>query len=549
MKLNLNEINIPLIFKRLCLSGVLCVFILLLLQQVTNRVKLKPLKGYFIQKKCSDISAAGWFSGDYQSGTEAFLNEGFGFRNFLVRLDNEIRFLLFKKTNTESVIIGKENFLYEHCYLLAYNGKDFVGENAINDTVAKIKFLQDTLNSLGKKLLIVIAPSKARIYPEYISDSLNSGPEHATNYMFYKKYFNAAGVNYIDFNAIFQNKKSDSPYLLFPQLGIHWSRLEAVNAIDTIIKRLGDLSGAHLPEIVIRSVKEKRELEEPDDDIVNSMNLLFLPQFKKMGYPEFEINKTNKNLKNLMMVADSYWWDVFLRQIPKNIFADNEFWYYNKEIWGNGFMGKLNADSVDMKRRILQKDYIVIMATESNLYRLGYGFIGQAISALKNPISPTQKELIDIKNNIQNNKNWLGQIIEKAKAKNISIEEMMDLDANWYFQFHGPILQDLTLSDYKQLVYSSKNWIDEVTIKAEEKKISLDSAVTMDARWKMNQDLNNSAFNQPTVQSIEKVKESILHNYEWMEQIREKAKKRGISVDSMISIDAQWFIEHQKAKN
>jgi hypothetical protein len=311
----------------------------------------------------SPLSVESWFSGDYQHTTDDYNNEAFGFRNFFVRLHNEIRFLLFKKTNAEGVIIGKDDYLYEYGYILAYKGREFMGEQVLNDTIAKIKQLQDTLRLFDKHLIIVMAPSKPRIYPEFLPDSVGPDPGEKTNYEFFSRRFKETGVNYINFSPIFEAKKKESEYLLFPQLGVHWSRLEAVRAADTMINYMATISGVDIPRIKIKSIIKKDTLEDPDNDIINSMNLLWYPEFKKMGYPEIEIIEKNKVKKNIIVVADSYWWDIYLRDIPKKVFENNEFWYYNKELWGNNYLGKTDPKTIDIKRHLMHSDYIIVLCS------------------------------------------------------------------------------------------------------------------------------------------------------------------------------------------
>jgi len=543
--------NIGLWVKRTLLAGILLMFLGLFLQQYFIPVKLQKLDGYFIPKIYDGIKLETWLSGNYQHQTEDYVNEEFGFRNFLVRLHNEITFLLFNKTNTKSVVIGKENYLYEYGYIIAYNGKEFLGESAITDSVSQIKRLQDTLNTFGKQLLVVFAPSKVRTYPEYISDSLNPDPDRNTNYKFFKQQFENQGVNFLDFNPIFLNKKETSEYLLFPQLGVHWSRLEAIRAYDTIMKKLSQVANLNLPEIKIKAIREKEELEDPDNDIVNSMNLLFYPPYKKMAYPEYEIVKEHRDMRNLMMIADSYWWDVFLQQIPKKTFDNNEFWYYNKEVWGNSFFGKKHADSLDLKRKILQNDLFILLCTESNYSRIGFGFVKQAINALRKPIQMTTEEKTEYKKAIKENKTWYADIERKASERKISIDSMIMLDAEWAFQHKGPLRKKTTLDDVKASIFINKEWLKEITKKAKEKNISVDSMVTVDAIWYMQSVLKITA-DESTINvrdlSIVQIKEMIRHNTQWMSEINTKAKKRGISIDSMLTLDANWFKKENSAK-
>jgi hypothetical protein len=327
---------------------------------------------------------------------------------------------------------------------------------------------------------------------------------------------------------------------------VHWSRLEAVRAADTMINYLAAISGADIPRIKITSITKKDTLEAPDNDIVNSMNLLWYPKYKKMAYPEVKIEDKNKQKKNIIVVADSYWWDIYLRDIPKKVFEYNEFWYYNKELWGNNYLGKTDPRKTDIKRHILQSDYIIVLCTESNLSRLGFGFFGQAMSAMRQPIKPTSSELSDIKTAIKNEKAWYSQIQQKASERKLSVDSMLTLDALWYFQRKGPLKKEISLEDVKESIRVNEGWMKEITKKAEERKISLDSMMTEDALWFMKNHLQGTAQKKKEVLTMEIVRDRIAHNYEWMEQSREKAKKRNIPVDSMINMDARWYMEQNK---
>jgi hypothetical protein len=392
----------------------------------------------------------------------------------------------------------------------------------------------------------VIAPSKPRIYPEFLPDSVGPEPAEHTNYAFFSKHFKERGISYIDFNPIYAAKKSTSEYLLYPQLGVHWSRLEAVRAADTIINYLAQRSSTDLPRIKITSVTPKDTLENPDNDIINSMNLLWYPKFKKMAYPEIEIDDKKKQKRNIIVIADSYWWDIYLRDIPKKAFEYNEFWYYNKELWGNNYLGKTDPKKIDIKRHLLQSDYIVVLCTESNLSRLGFGFFGQAMAAMRRPISPTAEELNDIRTVIRNEKAWFQQIRQKATERKLSVDSMLTLDALWYFQRKGPLKKEISLEDVKESIRVNEGWMKEIAKKAEERKISVESMMTEDALWFMREHLQGVAQKKKEVLTLEVARDKILHNYEWMEQIREKAKKRGVSLDSMINMDARWYLEQNK---
>lgn len=528
---------------------ILAPFYILFTQQYFRFIKsykVEKLDGYFIEKVYNSFQIENWFNGDYQKTTEEYLNEGFGFRNLYLRLYNQLKFNVFKKTSTFGVVIGKENYLYEINYINAHNAIEYIGDNAINDTIQRIKFLQDSLQTLGKTLLIVMAPSKAHIYPEYIPDELIKTPQNRTYYDAYTKGFTASNVNYIDFNQMFLNKKNKSEHLLFPQLGVHWSRLEAVLATDTILKYLSAKSQTPLPEIKINSVVVKNELESPDDDIIKSMNLLYYPKHKSQAYPKFTIDSVNKFKKNIMVIADSYWWDIYLQEIPKNVFANNEFWYYNKEMWGNNYLGKTDPKTVDIKRHILQSDYIVLICTESNYDKMGFGFISSAINNLKRKITPTAQEIEDIRADILKNKEWVDQIKDKANKRNLTFDSVLVEDIHWRFQYKGPLKQTISMEDVIASIKVNETWLNEIREKAKKENVSEDEMIKRDARWFMETVLKvkpteQTPDNKP--KNFNEVVNFIRKTPEWMNQINEKAKQRGLSVDSMITLDAIWYMQ------
>lgn len=543
-----------LLFKRLLFSAVFLVFLLLLLQQLfqfSKKYKVEKLDGYFVPKNYVPVTSESWFNGDYQKTTDEFLNANFGFRNLFVRANNQLKFLLFNKTSAFGVIIGKENYLYEINYLNAYNRIEYIGDKAINDTIRQIKTLQDTLKHLGKELLVVLCPSKARIYPEFIPNDFIEPTALKSYYEAYSNGFKKSGINYIDFNNLFSLKKEKSKELLIPQLGIHWSRLEAIYAADTIINYLSQKSLVSLPRIKITSVNKKDELVSPDDDIVKSMNLLWYPSFQKMSYALFDIDSINRTKKNALVIADSYWWDIYLQDIPKNVFANNEFWYYNKEMWGNNYLGKTDPKNIDIKRKILQNDYIIIVVSESNYDKMGFGFISSALNCLRRAIKPTPHELEEIKTAILKNSEWVDQIKVKAENRKITFDSLLIEDANWRFQHKGPLNKSISREDVKATILNNSGWMEEIKAKASSRGITIEDMIEQDVDWYMLNVLKiplaeSKPVNKPT--NYKEVIGFIKKTPEWMNQINEKAKKRGLSVDSMITLDAIWYMKENHIK-
>ena len=79
-----------------------------------------PLKGdveYFPDMK---FSVGSWKDESFQKAKEKYLNQQFGFRNFFVRLNNQIYYSIFCQAKANGVVVGKQGYLYEENYINDY---------------------------------------------------------------------------------------------------------------------------------------------------------------------------------------------------------------------------------------------------------------------------------------------------------------------------------------------------------------------------------------------------------------------------------------------
>ena len=86
------------------------IFVLLfipILQMQFSVVNVKPLNGAIKSVERPNINFSSWFSEDFQSQAEKYLNQIFGFRNWFVRLNNQVNYSLFNIAQAKGVIVGK----------------------------------------------------------------------------------------------------------------------------------------------------------------------------------------------------------------------------------------------------------------------------------------------------------------------------------------------------------------------------------------------------------------------------------------------------------
>lgn len=402
-------------------SGLACLLLLLMLSPLVQfSVRLfeeNPLNGHFEQIEKPDLNKKSWLSGDYQNQYKTYFKEQVGFSNFLVRLHNQIHFDLFKQVNTKDVVVGKNNVLYDGRHINALQGKDFLGTKLIHKNVVQLRNVTDSLKANGKQILIVLAPNKARYFRDEVPTTKKiAGP---TNYESYLTYFNQFNIAYLDFNEWFLQQKTKQSINLIPKYGIHWSEYSATFVEDSIINYCNQYFGYQLPHYRINKLVSTKTPSDLDYDLGKSLNLFSKPSDENYNYPQKDIISGQK--KKLLAVGDSYFKMLYLTGFTKDIFDSDGLWYYNREVLKEGLPEKKPRP---LKEVLPETDIVIIMLTEWNLYRLGFGII-EEIDSYYTGNKIESNEVRYFINRIRSDQNWLEGERKKAIERGISLDTMI----------------------------------------------------------------------------------------------------------------------------
>ncbi|HEX5625187.1 MAG TPA: hypothetical protein VFX48_04145 [Saprospiraceae bacterium] len=392
----------------------------------------EPLHGALTEKMNLPLSEDSWLDGRFQKYREEYLNDHFGFRNTAVRIHNQIDFSVFKKVHARSVVIGKENVLFEENYITTYFGRDFIGEEAIRKRMSQLRKIQDSLAVHGKTFLLVFAASKGQFYPEYFPDSC-SQTKGSTNYEFHLKLAREYQINHIDFNAWVVEQKEHMEYPWYPKYGIHWSYYAACRVADSLLHYIEAKRHVDMPDLKWNRIRMESARKD-DRDIERGMNLLFSLKGPELAYPDiyFE-SKEGKDKISAMVVADSYFWSLFNLGIG-NSFEDLAFWYYQSQVWRPHVEFPEVATPELRKKALRSNDLVILMATDANLYNLGWGFMDfiEAFIDDQSYIEPDFNERVEsLKNYIPTDSAWIRDIRIKAAQRGLTVDSMITLDAIW----------------------------------------------------------------------------------------------------------------------
>lgn len=379
----MKKLKIDSVVKVLLFVGIVA---LLFVPMFSNRYKLfefSALDGSYSQAEDAELTLVNWLEGSYQDQKQRYIEDHSVFKPLFVRLYNQYYFDFYNVARANLVEVGKSGYLYEKGYINAHLGRDFIGNEKINEKVRRLARIVDTLRTKGVELIVVFAPGKGSFYPEYIPDEFNPSHKTVTNYEVYNDELLKADIHYLDFNSWFVNNKSTSEYPLFPKTGIHWSKYGELLAADSIIHYINSISQfKKAPELMLGDVVVSSEMQDTDDDIEKGMNLLFNIPDLEMGYPAYSFKEEKyPNQPKVLTVADSYYWGMFNWGLSNSAFNTGQFWYYNEAIYPDSYEKPIRVSDINIVDEVEKNDLIILMSTDANLHKFAFGFVDQLFEA------------------------------------------------------------------------------------------------------------------------------------------------------------------------
>jgi len=305
------------------------------------------------------------------------VNARFFGREFLIRWTNEIWFRLFRQCASPSanITVGNQDQLFEDSYLAEYcMARVSAGE--LEPMVRDIKAFQDVCKRLGVRCVLVVTPSKAAIYPEFVPARWMKlyapGPRA---YDIFVPLLKKHGVCFLDGRVLATQAKPKAPAPLFPKGGIHWGQYLASLVTDGVVSELR-AQGAPLAPMDFRPIHVDDKPGMEDKDLINLMKLA-----RPWRYPVSKVEaKPNPAVDgrrpSLAVIGDSFMWRMLQYLASSQQFSEiNSYFYYklykssNPDI-DNSFFTKGTGivrqptGQVDFNREIYGADCLILEINE-----------------------------------------------------------------------------------------------------------------------------------------------------------------------------------------
>ena len=336
---------------------------------------------------------AGILDGSVFRATEEWFSGHVGLHNLWVRLDNQVSYTLFRESPVREtgtrVVVGPDDWLFEYAYITAAVTPSPHSTEQLEAMAALIRRVQDKLARRGPRLLLVVAPSKVELYPEYVSPLHFAGRNPATiktTYEQLRPLLHAAGVEFFDGPARFAAWKASGQEHLFARTGTHWSYFAIYHTALELRGLLNPHLHRHLPALELASL-DYRAPQRTDTDLHRLLNLL-LPPFHETDQPFPKLAAQSEtpaeNLPRLLWVNDSFGLGLIDTLYQANAMQATDCLYYFQNIYQLPGFVKSDREiaAIDWENYIHEFDAVVVVLTEVAFDAGGWGFFDALDAAL-----------------------------------------------------------------------------------------------------------------------------------------------------------------------
>ena len=356
---------------------------------------------------------------------------------------------LFDQITNQFIVKGNDDKTYfEESYVISYTGETYLGNDVINKNTRQLKLIQDMLHAKGTTLLPVFVLGKASYYPELIPENYIAKRNETNNYQEYLKAFAEQGVEMIDFNRWFCERKGTDAHPIYCNLSAHWTVYAASLAMDSLVNYMESKTQQEQAHFHIDGF-DSNYLMSQDDDLYQMMNLMLPMKHNTIDQPKFSFTEGYK--PKVLAISDSYWWTVYAWNValPQNLFSNGGFWFYNKTIYPERTPIQ-NVESIDYKQEIENQDFVLLVCTEATNHLWPYGFIERYLSSYDNIFRYKQPEQYDAADSlyvtyrnaeiatliehIKALPEWLESVERQADEKGISVEQSLWDNAEYTYR-------------------------------------------------------------------------------------------------------------------
>jgi len=314
---------------------------------------------------------------------QRFLSHLASLRSFLILAYNETKHRLFP-TRPNNGYIWTPEFGYYPVNTIQRLNNDVLHHDAIKlhyqHAARRLRILQELLSHHGVALLVVTAPPKVRVYPEYAAPYLIAPADTIMSRVgSYGDVLEESGVHVLNVQRIFAERKAVSPWPFFTTTSFHWSFWAGCTVADAIMRKAEDLTGRPFFSMDCSDVDYGKS-KWSDTDIASILNIFStdaiigeapFPKITPQQNPRVEIRK-------IAVIGDSFSDQIvyaLTQALPDMSWSPGWLTRYDnfssRQTVGMGgrVAAKTPLQQSGALSEILTKELVVMEVSDGNIYR------------------------------------------------------------------------------------------------------------------------------------------------------------------------------------
>jgi hypothetical protein len=200
-------------------------------------------------KKLDPPHPHGWafLDNEYYLSFDQYLNYTFSLRSALTFVKNWLDYHIFRATDSRSVHIGRNGWLYTSKSIDDYSKEACADKMEVDRILLELHALEMIMQASGRRFLFFVAPNKSRIYPEHVGFVPKSTACNHSRYdLFLEKIKKHPLKSFIRLDDGLRTAKERYP-LLYEKTSTYWNRRGALVASQKIHQHIFDRPMKEMP--------------------------------------------------------------------------------------------------------------------------------------------------------------------------------------------------------------------------------------------------------------------------------------------------------------
>lgn len=335
------------------------------------------------------LTVRGALASELQQDFEPWLAQKLGFRSAMVRSVNDAMAVMWGDRSSRPAYIwmGPDGMLFHRGDIANAVGQPDVAVEAARAVARDLRTIQDSLGARGVAFLVVIAPSKARLYPHRLpvraqrAVSETRRDDRAPHLGPLEEF----GVHYLEGHALLAAWERALRLPMFTDGGAHWNHYAGARILEDVLKQVREKGHPEMPELHVSGATVDDVIWYADNDLGELLNRWTSRRWAgQQVHPLLTVRRREDTPVRVNLIGDSFATTLFTILYQEQIATAIDFQLYDQ------FMYRTRGQRLEKRRGTAasaleaasEADVVIVEVVEAHFTGAGYGWVQRILNEL-----------------------------------------------------------------------------------------------------------------------------------------------------------------------